>query len=85
MKYFFPFLFLTLCGAVALGAWILSARLPRTCAAAQTLGILAMNSLEIAFARGLLLAPWPMVLGNAVFLALGWYLALARPSGEAAA
>jgi hypothetical protein len=63
----------------ALGLWILSGRLPRLCAAAQTSGILAMNSLEILFARDLLLAPWPMVLGNAVFLALGWYLALAKP------
>ncbi len=65
----------------ALGLWILSGRLPRTCAAVQTCGILVMNSLEIAFARSLLLAPWPMVAGNAVFLALGWYLALARPRG----
>jgi uncharacterized membrane protein YphA (DoxX/SURF4 family) len=64
----------------ALGLWILSGRLPRTCAAVQTLGILAMNSLEIAFARELLLAPWPMVFGNAIFLALGWYLALASPA-----
>jgi uncharacterized membrane protein YphA (DoxX/SURF4 family) len=62
----------------ALGLWILSGRLPRTCAGARTLGILAMNSLEIAFARDLLLAPWPMVLGNSLFLALGWYLALAK-------
>lgn len=64
----------------ALGLWILTGRLPRTCAAAQTLGILAMNALEIAFARRLLLAPGPMVLGNALFLALGWYLALSRPA-----
>jgi hypothetical protein len=67
-----------------LGLWILAARSPRTCAATQTLAIVAMNSLEIAFARELLLAPWPMVIGNGVFLALGWYLALARPLAGAA-
>ena len=56
--------------------WILSARWPRTCAAVQTLAIGAMNTLELTFAREHLLAPLPMVVANAVFLAAGWYLAV---------
>ncbi|MBL8112849.1 MAG: hypothetical protein JNK60_08195, partial [Acidobacteria bacterium] len=35
----------------ALGLWILSGIRPRLCAAAQTLAILAMNSLELSLAR----------------------------------
>jgi hypothetical protein len=59
-----------------LGVWILSARWPRTCAAVQTAAIVAMNTLELSLARELLLAPWPMVAANCMFLAAGWYLAV---------
>lgn len=59
-----------------LGLWILSGRWPRTCAAVQTLAIVAMNTLELTFARDHLLAPVPMVLANTLFLAAGWYLAV---------
>ncbi len=69
-------------GETGLGIWILSGRMPRTCAAVQTAAIVAMNALELTRSRGLLLAPMPMVCANAVFLAAGWYLALntARPA-----
>lgn len=59
-----------------LALWILSTRWPRTCAAVQTLAIVAMNTLELTFARDHLLAPAPMVLANTLFLAAGWYLAV---------
>jgi uncharacterized membrane protein YphA (DoxX/SURF4 family) len=60
---------------ILLGVWILSRRWPRLCAAAQTMILVSMNALELSFARDLLLAPWPMVCANAVFLGMGWYLA----------
>lgn len=63
-------------GETMLALWILSGRWPRTCATVQTLAIVAMNTLELTFARDHLLAPLPMVLANIVFLAAGWYLAV---------
>ncbi len=72
-------------GETLLGLWILSRRWPRLCALVQTLAIASMNSLELCFARERLLAPWPMVAANIVFLAVGWYLALrTRPAPEVA-
>ncbi len=59
-----------------LGLWILSGRWPRTCAAVQTLAIVAMNTLELAFAREHLLAPVPMLLANTLFLTAAWCLAV---------
>ena len=59
-----------------LGLWILSRRWPRTCAAAQTLAIAAMNALELTFARHHLLAPVTMVLANVLFLGAGWFVAV---------
>lgn len=63
-------------GETMLALWILSGRWPRTCAAVQTLAIVAMNTLELTLARDHLLAPLPMVLANIVLLAAGWYLAV---------
>jgi uncharacterized membrane protein YphA (DoxX/SURF4 family) len=59
----------------ALGLWFLVGFLPRTCAIFQTVAIVSMNTLELIYARPLLLAPVPMVILNAVFLALVWYAA----------
>ena len=64
----------------AMGIWILSRWRPRTCAAAQTIAIVSMNALELTLAREHLLAPWPMVCANSIFLAVGWYLALHTPA-----
>ena len=60
----------------ALGLWFLSGLLPRVCAGLQTIAILSMNTLELIYARALLLAPLPMLVLNAFFLALVWYAAL---------
>ena len=61
----------------ALGLWFFVGFLPRSCAMVQTLAIFSMNALELIYARSLLLAPVPMVVLNAVFLALVWYVVLA--------
>ena len=60
----------------AMGLWILSRWRPRICALVQTIAILSMNALELTLAKEHLLAPLLMVCANAVFLAVGWYLAL---------
>lgn len=60
----------------ALGLWMLSGLLPRSCAVTQTIAIISMNALELIYARSFLLAPIPMVCVNATFLALVWYAAL---------
>lgn len=62
-----------------LGVWILTRRWPRLCALVQTFAIASMNTLELCFARERLLAPWPMVAANVVFLSLVWFLALRTP------
>jgi len=61
---------------VGMALWILSRRWPVACAMAQTMVIVAMNALEITLAKEHLLSPVGMVCANAVFLALGWYLAV---------
>ncbi len=63
-----------------MGIWILSRWRPRTCAAAQTVAIVSMNTLELTMAKEHLLAPLPMIFANCVFLAVGWYLALHTPA-----
>lgn len=63
-------------GETIIGIWVLSGYWPRLCAAAQTLAIVAMNSLELAFAADLLLAPALMIGVNIVFLGAAWYCAL---------
>ena len=59
-----------------IGIWILSGFRPRTCAALQTVALASMNTLELYFARHLLLAPILMVCANIVFLGVVWYGAL---------
>lgn len=59
-----------------LALWILSGIYPRACAAVQSLAIATMNSLELSFARGLLLAPVLMLCANTVLLVIVWYCAL---------
>lgn len=68
----------------AIGLWILSGFRPRACAAVQTIAIVTMNVLELAYARHLLLAPVPMVLANIGFLVIVWYCALKAPAAPAA-
>ncbi|WP_367872917.1 DoxX-like family protein [Luteolibacter sp. Populi] len=60
---------------ILLGLWVFSHRFPRSCAAVQTLAIVAMNALEISRAPDLLISAPGMVALNAGFLALGWYSA----------
>ncbi|MCW1921463.1 DoxX-like family protein [Luteolibacter arcticus] len=60
---------------ILLGAWVLTAKWPRTCAATQTLALVSMNVLEIVFARDLLLWPAGMVAANLVLIASAWWLA----------
>ena len=68
---------------VMLGLWAWSRWRRRHCALAQTLAIVAMNALEIARARDLLLSAAGMLLLNAVFLCGVWVWALARePEAE---
>jgi uncharacterized membrane protein YphA (DoxX/SURF4 family) len=73
------------CAEAALGLWVLSGVRPRTCAAAQTLAIVGMNSVELAVARELLLAPVLMLCANSVLLCAAWWIALnARTRPETA-
>jgi hypothetical protein len=60
---------------VALGVWAFTGRRRRACALVQTLALVAMNALEIALARDLLLSPIGMLALNAAFLALVWWWA----------
>jgi len=64
---------------ILLGVWTFTHRLPRTCAAVQTLAIVAMNSVEIHRAPDLLISAPGMVALNLAFLALGWYSATRKP------
>ena len=57
----------------SLGLWAWSGRFPRACMVVQTLAIIGMNTLEICFARDLLISAPGMVALNIAFLALGWY------------
>ncbi len=66
-------------GEILLGLWVFTARLPRTCAAVQTLAIIAMNALEISRAPDLLISAPGMVALNVLFLCLGWFHAVRQP------
>jgi uncharacterized membrane protein YphA (DoxX/SURF4 family) len=68
-------------GEVGLGLWMISGRWLPVCVGIQTAIIVVMNSLEIRYARDLLLSPVAMVSANAVLLGLSWYVALADPGG----
>jgi len=59
-----------------LGIWVFSGWQPIACATVQTLAIVAMNTLEIAIARELLISALGMVILNAALLAVAWYCAL---------
>jgi uncharacterized membrane protein YphA (DoxX/SURF4 family) len=62
---------------VLLGLWVASGRSPKACAAVMTAALATMNTLEIAYAKDLLLAPYAMVAANLVLVGLAWYVALA--------
>ncbi len=70
-------LWLVALAEIGLGVWMLVGLQLRWCMAAQTALIVAMNTMELRKARDLLLSPVGMVCANAVFLAVGWYVALA--------
>jgi hypothetical protein len=70
-------LWLVALAEIGLGIWMLAGVQLRACMVAQTLLIVAMNTLELRRARDLLLSPVAMLCANAVFLSLGWYVALA--------
>jgi hypothetical protein len=61
---------------VLLGIWAFSDWQPIACAGVQTLAIIAMNTLEIAIARELLISAVGMVALNLGFLSAVWYWAL---------
>lgn len=63
-------------GETLIGLWIATTLYPRLCAAVQTVAIVAMNILELRFAKNLLLSPILMVFANTVLLLAGWYRAL---------
>ncbi len=62
---------------IGLGGWMLVGHQLRLCMVIQTALIAAMNTLELWKACDLLLSPIAMVCANAVFLSVGWYVALA--------
>jgi uncharacterized membrane protein YphA (DoxX/SURF4 family) len=66
-------------GEILLGLWVLSGRARRSCALVQTLGLIAMNTLEIIYARDLLISAPGMVLLNVFFLTIVWWWAGAKP------
>ena len=66
-------------GEVGLGAWMLVGRFLPVCIAIQTVALVAMNALELRYARDLLFSPVLMVCANAALLAGGWYVALHGP------
>lgn len=63
---------------VGIAVWVLSGCAPFICAAAQTVFLLAMNVVELSFARSLLLWPAGLVPVNLAFLGLAWLAAGAR-------
>lgn len=67
------------CGEVLLGVWAFTGLARLECATVQTLALVAMNALEIALARGLLISASGMVLLNIGFLAVVWRWALFVP------
>jgi uncharacterized membrane protein YphA (DoxX/SURF4 family) len=64
------------CGEILLGLWVLSGRHARACAALQTLLLVAMNTLEIIFAKDLLISATGMVALNLLLLGAAWWLAI---------
>ena len=64
---------------ILLGLWAFSGFARVECAAAQTLALIAMNSLEIVLAGDLLISAIGMVGLNFAFLAVIWHWALFAP------
>ena len=67
-------------GEILLGLWVLSGRRSRACAMLQTLALVAMNSLEIIFAKELLISAPGMVALNLLLLGSAWWLVAAADS-----
>ena len=63
------------CLEVLVGVWAFSGVARVDCAVVQTLAIVSMNALEIAFARSLLISASGMVILNLAFLAAIWHWA----------
>ena len=61
-------------GEILLGLWVLSGRRSRACAMLQTLALVAMNTLEIIFAKELLISAPGMVALNLLLLGSAWWL-----------
>jgi hypothetical protein len=57
---------------IALAAWVLSGRAPRSAAAAQTALLGAMNGGGLLFSRGSIAEPANMVTQNLALVALIW-------------
>jgi len=70
-----PVLWLVAIGEVSLGLWMLYGRALVPCVALQSVALVAMNALELRFARDLLLYPRAMLVANVALLAAGWYVA----------
>src|SRR6476660_593117 len=70
-----PLTLLIGCGESLLGLWVLSGRRTLACALFQTLALVAMNTLEIFFARELLISAPGMVALNLLLLGSAWWLA----------
>jgi hypothetical protein len=63
-------------GEILIGVWLMSGYLLVGCAVAQTLALAAMNTLELRYARDLLVSPRAMICANVILLSLSWYVAL---------
>ncbi len=61
---------------VTLGLWVILEKRKRLCAVTQTAALVTMNSLEILFARDLLINAPGMVMLNAIFIFVIWRWAL---------
>ena len=64
-------------GEIGLALWMFSGRFLPICMGVQTLALASMNTLEIRYAKDLLVSPIGMICANAVLLSAGWYVALA--------
>ena len=71
------------CSEILLGCWIFSGRARWLCALVQTLVLVAMNSLEVALARDLLLSAPGMLMLNTILLLLVWFWAVAPAKSQA--
>jgi uncharacterized membrane protein YphA (DoxX/SURF4 family)/uncharacterized protein YqjF (DUF2071 family) len=60
---------------VCVGLWVIAGVAPRLCAVTQTAALIAMNIIELTFARHLLLWPAGLIPVNLFFLTLAWIAA----------